>query len=94
MVIFIGADGKEEAASIAPDGEYTLSNAPIGPCKIKLTRFPGAATATGPPPKMAVVLPGGPKRGPPPPDKYAAPDNGLTYEIKKGKQRFDIQLTP
>jgi hypothetical protein len=24
----------------------------------------------------------------------ADPDNGLTYEVKKGKQRFDIPLTP
>jgi hypothetical protein len=92
VVVFVGPDGKEEEAPIAPDGEYVLPNAPLGRCKVKVKGFPGIST--GPPPKAAVILPDSAKMGPPPPARYADPDNGLTYEVRKGKQRFDIPLTP
>jgi hypothetical protein len=28
------------------------------------------------------------------PRKYANPDNGLTFTVTKGRQKFDIELTP
>jgi hypothetical protein len=93
IVTFIGADCTEASAPIAPDGEYVLPNPPLGPCKITVKRFPGAPTGERPKGGPAVTIEM-PKAGPPPPAKYASVDNGLRFEVKHGKQKFDIPLTP
>ena len=33
-------------------------------------------------------------KGEPIPKKYEKPNNGLTFEVKTGKQEFNIELTP
>jgi hypothetical protein len=90
-VFFITADNKEFSANIGPDGSYALADAPVGSVKIYIK------------PGQALVAPKGgpemPKDGPtatqgvPPPPKYQSPaTSGLTYDVKAGKQTYDIPL--
>ena len=44
--------------------------------------------------KDAHGLPAPPAPQQPLPRKYANPDNGLTCTVTKGRQTFDIELTP
>jgi hypothetical protein len=93
IVTFIGTGGEEASAPIAPDGEYVLPNPPLGPCKVTVKRFPGAPTGERPKGGPAVTIEM-PRAGPPPPARYASVDNGLQFEVKQGKQKFDIPLKP
>ncbi len=98
LVVFVYADGKELSAPIGPDGTYTIDNPLPGQVKVSIKAMPGAM-ATGAP-KVAGT-PEMPKDGPamatatgvPPPAKYqSATTSGLTYEVKAGKQTYDIPL--
>jgi len=101
-VTFIGADGKTVSGPTNPEGSYFINNPPTGDVKITLKPLPGAMPPVGgdkakaPGDKATTDLTGKNtvKMGVPPPAKYASPDNGLKYEVKPGKHKFDITLTP
>jgi hypothetical protein len=99
-VTFIG-QGKEAKGAAAFDGSYFINDPPLGEVKVtvKPIAIPGGALPKGKP-ADASKLPDMPaigeaiKQGVPPPAKYASPDNGLKFEVKAGKQKIDISLTP
>jgi len=99
FVTFITADGKEFTAPTDAEGKYLLVDVPIGPVKVGVKGAPGGAggLVAPPTPKGAPEMPkemtAGVGSGVPPPAKYAAPaSSGLAYEVKAGKQTFDIPL--
>ena len=97
VVTFIGADNQRKAANINADGEYQLDEPPAGAVKVTVTGLPAKL------PTQLTPMPGvhGAPSLPQPqaaaqalPRKYANPDNGLTFTVTKGRQKFDIELTP
>jgi hypothetical protein len=103
VLTFTATDGKKGTVTVYGDGNYTIENPPQGKCTITMTAIPGAA-----PPaagsgdtkdmsdKMAKMMNQGKTQEYVfPPAKYASPDNGLKpYEVKPGRQEYDIQLQP
>jgi hypothetical protein len=84
-VTFVGADGRQAATAIAPDGHYRLTRAPVGPVRIGVVHHPRV------PPGMARQ----PEKPSPVPARYGRPkDSGLRLEVQPGKQTFDIELVP
>jgi len=99
-VTFFGADNKTEvgASPIGPSGEYSIPNPTPGPVKIVVKSMAGAAGGGPliPAPKGTTEMPktAGGNQGVAPPVKYGSPTTTpLSYEVKKGKQTYDIQLT-
>lgn len=103
-VTFIGADGKEAASPINPDGSYNVPDPPLGEDKITIQGIPGMADAPRPqiPTTNAPGMDDAMKKslespsssGVAPPAKYASPTNGLTFKVTGGKQTFNIDLKP
>jgi hypothetical protein len=98
-VAFIGPDGKEALAPINPDGTYTVANPPAGQVRIVVRGILGVGGAANLPPEVEKLMPAGApapaaKAGVPPPERYATPDSGLTFNVTKGKQKHDITLEP
>ena len=98
-------DGRNSVASqIRPDGGYTVSEPPIGPCKVvvKTSQLKGMAVPKGE--KGGNAAPAG-SRGmtihpdvglayTPIPSKYEEiGTTDLTVTVEKGKQTHDIKLT-
>ncbi len=98
-VIFTGPNNVS-ASGPALEGSYSVFNPPKGKCVITIKSMGMAgAPATLPSGKDIPVVKDMPKPGlgtggVPPPAKYERPDNGLTFEVKGGKQEFDIKLQP
>jgi len=101
-ITFLGPENKSAMGPIM-DGKYTVSNPPVGKCKVTITGTglppPTGAVGVGkeikdtdPSAKMKDKMPptGG---GEAPPAKYTSPDNGLTYEVVAGKNEKDFALT-
>ena len=99
-VYFQFSDNKELTSPISPtDGTYQIIDAPSGQVKVSIKGGLGGAGPTSKPPaaKGAPEMPemGGGAGGVPPPAKYGSPTtSGLTFEVKGGKQTYDIPLTP
>ncbi len=102
IVSFIGADNKSVDAPIGPDGVYNIANPPMGKVKITVKPAPGLAAGVGGAVPQGAAPVGGELKGKggkeyvpgvPPPAKYATPDNGLTYEVKGGKEEKNLQLS-
>jgi hypothetical protein len=105
-VIFVGSEGKRSiSGSIQEDGSYTLAKVPPGPvtvCVETESLNPGAkalARHYTPPPGMQA--PAGLDEGNAStaklyvkiPEKYSKPDqSGLSYTVKSGSQKYDIDL--
>jgi hypothetical protein len=103
-VIFHGADGRSDSGHIDVDGNYTVSQAPVGP--VKVTVDTGSARRVSPP-KIT-----GPRRDNPAkhpgeksgtnpapmrkvviPEKYKDPNqSGLTFTVSGRRQTFDIKV--
>jgi len=92
---FTSAAGSETAsAPVDADGSYTVTNVPLGECKVIVR----GGTPTGP---GAVAIgkdasmPGMPQpgAGAAVPAKYAQPGQ-LTFNVQKGKNTKDFDLTP
>jgi len=97
------------AQCIIQDGKYSIENFPAGPAKIMVQTFPSSdeppAPGTLPDPKLINMGPGMPPPREPPAgaepgksvmidDKYKNPDtSGLDYEVTKGDQQHDIEVT-
>jgi hypothetical protein len=91
FVFFIGADNKEVSAGIDSDGTYLVSNPPMGQVRVAVRGLPKGP----PPPKDSSGMPGTQSpTGVAPPARYAAADNGLTFNVTGGKQEFNIELAP
>ena len=99
VVSFVFGD-KEISSPIGTDGTYQIISPPTGTNKIyvKGGLGAGAPTVKGEMPKSgAPEMPklGGDSTGVAPPTKYGAvTTSGLTFEVKGGKQTYDIVLTP
>jgi len=91
QVIFVGPDNKELVpAAIKLDGTYQIADVPPGKYKV-LVR--GAGSATGPAPKDSALPKMETGGGAAPPAKYAAvTTSDLTYEVKGGKETYNIEL--
>jgi hypothetical protein len=97
VVTFIGPDGEQKVANIGSEGEYRVDGLPADTVKITVTNL--GTNVSMPMTRSAVMkdthgLPQPPSTQSALPRKYANPDNGLTLTVTKGKQTFDIDLTP
>jgi len=95
-ISFIGSDGKKVDAPLT-DGDYTINNPPLGQVKVAIMGMPDVGSGATIPKDLKAkteVAAGDAKKfgGVAPPMKYAAPYNGLTYEVKAGKQTHNIEL--
>jgi len=99
-VTFTGPDNKEVTSPIGPDGMYHITDPALGENKVSVKGMLGVGGIAGPTPppgKGSPPMPGKTSTagsGVNPPPKYASPDNGLKYTVKRGKQNYDIPLTP
>jgi len=97
-VVFVGADGKEVGVSpIGPDGNYTIPNPATGPVKVLVKSMTASlgGGAIRPPGGPTMPDPAGTSQGVQPPAKYGAEKTTpLTFEVKTGKQTYDIPLSP
>ena len=101
-VFFQFADNKESSSPISStDGSYQIIDPPSGTAKVYVK---GGLGGAGPQiggkevpkgsPELAKDV-GGVSGGVPPPTKYGSPTtSGLTFDIKGGKQTYDIPLSP
>jgi hypothetical protein len=97
FVTFIGPDNRRRTADINGDGEYQFLDHPSGTVKVGVAGVvadPSKSTAARPVPKDVHGAPRAPATTTPLPRKYADPDNGLTFDVTGGSQKFDIELTP
>jgi len=94
-VTFIGAGGKKAGALVDREGKYVVVDAPPGKVQVTVKSMAGAGPALPTPAQVKDA-----KAGPPGatsvtvPAKYGEPNNGLTYEVKGGKETYDIELKP
>jgi len=100
-VVFVGSDNKEYSSPIgSTDGTYQVMEAPNGNMKVYIKgNLAGAGGKLVEPPKagggtdMPKGLGGG--SGVDAPKKYSsAASTDLTFEVKGGKQEYNITLTP
>jgi hypothetical protein len=97
IVTFIGAHNERQVANINGDGVYVMEDPPGGAVKVTVTgpRVNIRMPATAPPVvKNPHLLPPLPAASQPLPWRYARPDNGLTFVVTKGRQTYNIDLTP
>jgi hypothetical protein len=101
-IVFIAEDGHQESAVIM-DGSYAIPKAPIGKVKITIVStkptagIPHAGRMAGAPPEIQAKASGtsGPKKFVDVPKKYSdEKTTDLTYEVKSGKQEYNIDLPP
>ena len=92
-VVFHGHEGITATASIDPDGNYSMPDAPIGEVKITVT-------VSLPPPRAFQELKDAPAAKIPSEvrpisEKYAKVETTpLTYKVEKGEHVHNIELTP
>ncbi len=102
-VIYSSATGANTAADIGEDGTYTAQLVPTGPAKISVqTSYLQMARARGYAPPKDQKAPEGYQMGGDPnmakrfvkiPDQYENADtSGLTYDVKRGDQKHDLEL--
>jgi len=98
IVVFLGQDNKELASTpIKPDGTYQFDDPPAGQVKVLVKGMMGGAPLIAPPAGKGPELPsmaGGMKGATPPPKYGQANTTPLTFEVKTGKQTFDIAMSP
>jgi hypothetical protein len=99
QVVFVTSGGIETSAPIQPDGSYTIINPPTGTMQVYIKPMPGALAGAASPkggaggPELSKDMTTVPAGGVQPPAKYTKADSsGLTYEVKAGKQTYDIPL--
>jgi hypothetical protein len=101
-VTFLSVDGSVHSCGVEPDGSYTLRGVPAGRVRITIQSFPSPQQllmAPGEDGRMKSVTgseaPARPGVGPGVPGRYKNPDqSGLRYDVKRGSQTFDIELSP
>jgi hypothetical protein len=93
QVVFAYPDGKELVGLITADGAYTIPEPPAGNVKVcvrPMVGGPGAGLKGGPELSKDGPTTGG--GGAPPPKYQSVATSGLTFEVKTGKQTYDIPL--
>ena len=95
-IVFIAEDGRLDSAQIL-DGAYLVSRAPIGNVKITITGTPPASNkprvGAGKPERFVKPETGPNKKFVDVPKKYSdEKTTDLTYEVKSGKQEYNIDL--
>jgi len=100
-IVTFAYDKSEISAPTTADGSYIFTAPPPGQVKVTVKPLPGAgAGALAPPPKGGPDMPSMPAgtasgQGVPPPAKYGSPaTSDLSYEVKAGKQTYNIDLKP
>jgi hypothetical protein len=103
-VLFHSADGRVEHGLIDGSGRYTIAGAPLGPVRIAVRSHAAAPTGLpsrgGPPPAAPKELVPTAKDKPDGkfiriPPRYIDPaTSGLTFAVRGGAQKHDIDLTP
>ncbi|MBM3979870.1 MAG: hypothetical protein FJ304_06230 [Planctomycetes bacterium] len=90
QVVFVYSDGKELSSPISGDGSYSIPDPPAGSVKVCVRGMGGAVVPKGTDiPKDAPGM----GAGVAPPAKYAnVATSGLTYDVKAGKQEYNIPL--
>jgi len=98
-VIFVYADNKEIGTPIGAEGAYSMPNPSTGQVKVLVKGMAGPAAAPttkgAPLPGVGELpkIPGQLDAGVQPPAKYAsAATSDLSYEVKPGKQTYNIEL--
>jgi hypothetical protein len=82
-VTFVGADGKVQHGAIAADGTYRIARVAVGTARVAVLSHSRAPAGLGDGQEKPVAIP----------KRYERPEtSGLTYEVKKGRQSFDIDL--
>ena len=103
IVTFIYSDKKEMTAPITSDGSYTIPNLKTGSVKVVIKAMPGGAAEpklVAPPADKGPAMPNMPGSvlvggGVAPPAMYREEATSpLSYEVKEGKQTYDIALNP
>jgi hypothetical protein len=105
-VTFIGPSKKKTSSPIT-DGKYKVVDVEAGENQITVaTLGAGGPARVGPAnmPQGMQGIPGDPMKGmpvpsegstgKPPPEKYATPGNGLSFDVKPGSNDYDITLQP
>jgi hypothetical protein len=95
-ITFVSATNKEEVTPIKPDGTYLIENLPPGTYKVLVKSMLGGKLVAPPKDKGGAEMPSmpGSSKGVDPPEKYAsATSSDLTFEVKTGKQTYDIPLS-
>jgi len=98
IVTFVYANGPDATAPTGLDGGYTMVNPPLGQVKVLVKTLPGMGGAgmVAPPkagPEMPSMAGTASSQGVAPPARYGTvASSDLAYEVKAGKQTFDIPL--
>jgi hypothetical protein len=90
---FPEAGGEPVTTSLGPSGTYRATGVPVGRSKVAIETLQ-FKKMTGPPKDIAkLIKPGGRPVYVPIPAKYEKPESsGLTVEVQKGENPFDIEL--
>lgn len=89
-----GANNQKASGTILPNGNYTVSDPPVGLCQITLEGVPGNRIGSQPGDGHSAPVPGAGPRPSGIPKKYARPGNGLSHEVVAGTQTRDLELSP
>jgi uncharacterized phage protein gp47/JayE len=82
-ITFFDARNGAPSSTIAEDGSYSVKNVATGNTQIAIISPAGVTLPGMPAPKSVQV-----------PEKYANHEkSGLTYQVKTGQQKHDIELT-
>ena len=86
-VTFYGEGNQVASCSIEPDGEYTVTNVPVGPTKIAVSVPPAVRE-----PKGYKIPQSGEKSVQIPRNYSDGEKSGLTYTVVEGSQEHPIEL--
>lgn len=94
LVTFHGPNGRQATGAIRPNGEYTVSDPPVGVCQITVKAVPESPAAKSGRAAHGHEGHGHEGHGPPIPPKYENPGNGLSHDVRPGAQTRDLELAP
>lgn len=97
---FHGSKGGMGTGKIQGDGSYTVTDAPVGQCKITVHPAPAMPRASAPPPGVTPIttassegVPPNPAKSPPIPDRYQKSEStDLTFTVTSGSNTHDVKM--
>lgn len=98
---FHGPNNAQAGGTIHGDGSYTVTDAPVGECKITVNPAPGMMGTKAPPKGTTAINTGGaggvppnPSASPPIPIAYKSVESTkLTFTVKSGTNSHDVKMT-